>query len=173
MRPRPDPVGPDQRSVWDFPRPAIAERSAAHVRIEHGGQVIADTRASVCTFETSHPPSYYILPDDIAPGVLRISGGGLLLRVEGLCTLLGRGDRQHRPAARWLELSRSDTCLRHAAGPCRLLRHAVRPLLGQWRNGRPTAGLVLRWLDHQRPRRSFQGRPREHGLVSEDPFDRL
>ena len=83
MRPRPDPVGPDQRSVWDFPRPAIAERCAAHVRIEHGVHVIADTRASVCTFETSHPPSYYILPDDIAPGVLRISGGGSFCEWKG------------------------------------------------------------------------------------------
>lgn len=70
MRPRPDPVRPGQESVWAYPRPAIAEPSDAHVRIEHLGRVIADTRAAVRTLETSHPPSWYIPPDAIAPGVL-------------------------------------------------------------------------------------------------------
>ncbi|KQN19219.1 hypothetical protein ASE86_11885 [Sphingomonas sp. Leaf33] len=70
MRPRPDPVGPGQTSVWDFPRPAIAEPSDAHVRIVHRGIVVAETRAAVRTLETSHPPSWYIPPGDIAPGLL-------------------------------------------------------------------------------------------------------
>ena len=83
MRPRPDPVGPGQHSVWQFPRPAIAERSDAHVRIEHGGLVIADTQASVRTLETSHPPSYYIPPEAIAPGVLRRAGGGSFCEWKG------------------------------------------------------------------------------------------
>jgi uncharacterized protein (DUF427 family) len=71
MRPRPDPARPGQESVWAYPRPAIAEASTAHIVIEHRGVIIADTRASVRTLETSHPPSYYIPPADIAPGVLR------------------------------------------------------------------------------------------------------
>ena len=75
MRPRPDPVGPGQQSVWSYPRPAIAQPCAAHVMIEHDGQVIADTRASVRTFETSHPPTYYIPPDSIAAGILRRAEG--------------------------------------------------------------------------------------------------
>ena len=68
-----DPVLPGQVSVWDFPRPAIAERCARHIRIAHRGQVIADTRASVRTLETSHPPSYYIPPDDVTMAPLRRS----------------------------------------------------------------------------------------------------
>ena len=83
MRPRPDPVGPGQRSVWGFPRPAIAERCAAHVRIDHSGHIIADTRASVRTFETSHPPSYYFPPDAIAPGVLRRASGSSFCEWKG------------------------------------------------------------------------------------------
>lgn len=75
MRPTPDPIGPGQTSVWTFPRPAIAEACAARVVIEHRGMIVADTRASVRTVETSHPPSYYIPPDDIAPGVLRRAAG--------------------------------------------------------------------------------------------------
>lgn len=83
VRPKPDPVLSGQRSVWDFPRPAIAEPCTAHVRIEHSGLVVADTHASVCTFETSHPPSYYFPPDAIAPGVLRAAGGGSFCEWKG------------------------------------------------------------------------------------------
>ena len=83
MMPKRDPVSPGQRSVWDFPRPAIAEPSDAHVRIEHLGVIIAETRASICTFETSHPPSYYIPPDAIAPGVLRRGAGSSFCEWKG------------------------------------------------------------------------------------------
>jgi uncharacterized protein (DUF427 family) len=86
VRPPPDPVGPGQTSVWSFPRPAIALPCAARVVIEHGGSVVADTRASVRTLETSHPPSYYIPPADIAPGVLRRAGGGSFCEWKGMAT---------------------------------------------------------------------------------------
>ncbi|RZM37087.1 MAG: DUF427 domain-containing protein [Sphingomonas sp.] len=71
MRPRPDPVGPGQESVWQYPRPAIAELGKRHIRIEHFGVVVADTYAAVRTIETSHPPTWYIPPDAITPGLLR------------------------------------------------------------------------------------------------------
>ena len=72
-RPQPDPVGAGQTSVWGYPRPAIAEPSDRHVRIEHRGVIVADSRAAVRTLETSHPPSWYIPPGDIAAGVLQRS----------------------------------------------------------------------------------------------------
>lgn len=83
MRPHPDRVGPGQISVWSFPRPAIAEPSAAHVVIEHRGTIVADTSASVRTLETSHPPSYYIPPDAIAPNVLRRASGSSFCEWKG------------------------------------------------------------------------------------------
>lgn len=51
--------------MWSYPRPAIAQHSDRHIRIEHRGQTIADTRIAVRTIETSHPPSYYIPPADV------------------------------------------------------------------------------------------------------------
>ncbi len=66
VRPRPDPVGPGQESVWAYPRPAIAEPTARHIVLARGGATIADTRAAVRTLETSHPPTYYLPPDDVA-----------------------------------------------------------------------------------------------------------
>lgn len=73
MRVAPDPVGPGQESVWAYPRPAIAEPSARRIRIEHRGRTIADTRGSIRTLETSHPPSYYIPPSDILMEAMRRS----------------------------------------------------------------------------------------------------
>jgi uncharacterized protein (DUF427 family) len=69
--PQPDPVMPGQESVWDYPRPAIAEPTGRHIRIVHNGQVLADTRTAWRTLETSHPPTYYIPQADIAMALLR------------------------------------------------------------------------------------------------------
>ena len=76
MRPVPDRVGPGQTSVWDYPRPAVAEPTTRHIVIEHRSVVLADTRAAVRTTETSHPPSYYLPPDDVLTSALRRSRRG-------------------------------------------------------------------------------------------------
>lgn len=68
--PEPDQTGPGQESVWDYPRPAVAEPSDRHIVIRHKGIVLADTRSSRRTLETSHPPTYYLPQDDIAMDLL-------------------------------------------------------------------------------------------------------
>ena len=83
MIPIPEPVAPGQESVWLFPRPAIAEPTCARVVIVHAGTIVADTRASVRTLETSHPPSYYIPREDIAPGILRLTHGSSFCEWKG------------------------------------------------------------------------------------------
>ncbi|MCU0523743.1 MAG: DUF427 domain-containing protein [Elainella sp. Prado103] len=54
-----------QESVWDYPRPPRLEDSTKHIRIIFNDVVIADTQRSKRVLETSHPPSYYIPPEDI------------------------------------------------------------------------------------------------------------
>ena len=73
MHPKPDLPGPNQESVWTYPRPAIAQPTTARIQIIHHGLTIADSSACVRTLETSHPPSYYIPPNDIAAEYLRAS----------------------------------------------------------------------------------------------------
>ena len=68
--PTPDIPLPGQESVWNFPRPAIAERTSSHIKIIHQGVTIAETRAAVRTLETSHPPSFYIPRADVAMALL-------------------------------------------------------------------------------------------------------
>jgi uncharacterized protein (DUF427 family) len=65
MQPTPDIPKPGQESVWDYPRPAIAEIVSSHLKIIHCGTTIAETRRGVRTLETSHPPSYYFPREDI------------------------------------------------------------------------------------------------------------
>jgi uncharacterized protein (DUF427 family) len=73
MKVIPEFAGPGRESVWSYPRPAVAELSRRHLKIVHRGVVVAETRAAIRTLETSHPPSYYFPPGDIAPSVLRPS----------------------------------------------------------------------------------------------------
>ena len=65
MRPQPLSPGPGQESVWEYPRPPRVEDTAKHILVVFNGVVIADTRRARRVLETSHPPIYYIPPDDI------------------------------------------------------------------------------------------------------------
>ena len=62
-------------SVWDYPRPPRLEASTKRVRVVLGGSEIADSTRTHRVLETSHPPVYYVPPEDISPGVLERSGG--------------------------------------------------------------------------------------------------
>ncbi len=54
-----------QESVWDYPRPPRVEDSSKHIEVILNGVVIADTRRAKRVLETSHPPVYYIPPEDV------------------------------------------------------------------------------------------------------------
>lgn len=57
--------GPGQESVWDYPRPPRLEDSSKLIEIIFNGVTIAETRTAKRVLETSHPPVYYIPPEDI------------------------------------------------------------------------------------------------------------
>lgn len=57
--------GPGQESVWDYPRPPRVEPTDKRLRVLFSGQVIAETRRAFRVLETSHPPAYYIPPEDV------------------------------------------------------------------------------------------------------------
>lgn len=83
---RPDPAGPGQESVWDYPRPPSTEVTPRHVVVEWGGRVLADTRRAVRVCETSHPPVYYVPRHDVAGDVLERAGGGSWCEWKGIAT---------------------------------------------------------------------------------------
>ena len=65
MFPKRIPPGPGQESVWDYPRPPRLEPVTERLRVVFGGEVVADTVNAKRVLETSHPPSYYIPPEDV------------------------------------------------------------------------------------------------------------
>src|SRR5688572_20970159 len=75
--------GPGQVSVWDFPRPPRIEPVNARVRVEFGGQIIADTTAALRVCETASPPTYYIPPSDIAQQYVTRGGGSSFCEWKG------------------------------------------------------------------------------------------
>ena len=67
--------GPGTESVWDYPRPPRLEDSSAHIQVIVAGEIIADTRRAKRILETSHPPVYYISPEDVRMELLRPAPG--------------------------------------------------------------------------------------------------
>lgn len=61
--------------VWEYPRPPALVPCERRVRIELGGVVVADSTAAFRVLETSHPPTVYVPPGDIAAGALRPAAG--------------------------------------------------------------------------------------------------
>ena len=57
-------------SVWDYPRPPAVEPSVKPVRVEHGGETIAESDHALRVLETSQPPAYYFPPGDVRSDLL-------------------------------------------------------------------------------------------------------
>jgi uncharacterized protein (DUF427 family) len=103
--PQPDPVGPGQESVWDYPRPPRLERTSSEIVVVLGDEEIARTTPdlpALRVLETSHPPTYYLPIDDFRPGALRAADGASWCEWKGHARyydVLG-GDRV-APRAAW------------------------------------------------------------------------
>ncbi|MDX1622839.1 MAG: DUF427 domain-containing protein [Gemmatimonadota bacterium] len=70
--PRVEPL-PGQESVWDYPRPPEVERVTRALRVELGGEAIAETAHGLRVIETASPPTYYFPPDDVRTELLEPS----------------------------------------------------------------------------------------------------
>ncbi|MEJ2748876.1 MAG: DUF427 domain-containing protein [Anaerolineae bacterium] len=75
-RPVPNPIGPGQESVWDYPRPPRLEPVRKRIQVVFNDVTIADTKHAWRVLETSHPPVYYLPPEDIVMTYLSPGSGG-------------------------------------------------------------------------------------------------
>ncbi len=64
---KPEPIIPKtgEESVWDYPRPPRIEDFDGRIRIFFNGKIVADTTNAKRVLETSHPPVYYLPPEDV------------------------------------------------------------------------------------------------------------
>lgn len=93
--------GPGQESVWDYPRPPRLEAVSRHIRVVFADTVIAETDRAVRVLETSHPPVYYIPPEDIRMQHLERESGSSFCEWKGRAVYytVAVGDRKARHAA--------------------------------------------------------------------------
>ena len=66
---------PGQESVWDYPRPPRVAACSDDVRVLVAGQEIANSQRTYRVLETSHPPVYYLPPEDINMELLERAAG--------------------------------------------------------------------------------------------------
>ena len=64
---------PGQESVWDYPRPPRWETVSKQIRVVVNGISIVDSGNAKRVLETSHPPVYYIPPEDIRMDLMAAS----------------------------------------------------------------------------------------------------
>ena len=58
--------GPDQESVWDYPRPPRVDPVPERIRVMIGGRTVADSARALRVLETAGAPVYYLPPGDVA-----------------------------------------------------------------------------------------------------------
>ena len=93
--------GPGQESVWDYPRPPRLEPAGRRIEVVFNGETIAATDHAWRVLETSHPPVYYIPPEDIRQGVLQPAPGRSFCEWKGEARYwtVQVGDRRAEKAA--------------------------------------------------------------------------
>lgn len=100
MKPKPIAPGTGQESVWDYPRPPRIEDFDGHIIIKYAGEVIADTTRAKRVLETSHPPVYYIPPQDVKTELLSPADNHSFCEWKGSANYyhLNAGEKQVRYA---------------------------------------------------------------------------
>lgn len=94
--------GPGQESVWDYPRPPRLEDVEKKVKVVFGGVTLAYTTRAKRVLETSHPPVYYIPPEDIRMEHLKSAGGRSFCEWKGVASYYDIGtDERTEARAAW------------------------------------------------------------------------
>lgn len=75
-------------SVWDYPRPPALVACTRRVRIELGGVVVARSDSALRVLETSHPPTIYVPPSDVAAGCIKPAAGRSYCEWKGVAGYL-------------------------------------------------------------------------------------
>ncbi len=88
LKPRRIEPGPGQESAWDYPRPPRLEPSDRVIRVEFGGEVVAESKRTWRVLETSHPPVYYIPLDDVREKFLEPSSRSSFCEWKGQASYL-------------------------------------------------------------------------------------
>ena len=76
--------GLGQESVWDYPRPPRLEDSEKRIKVDFGEVTVAYTTRAKRVLETSHPPVFYIPPEDTRMEHLKLAEGKSFCEWKGV-----------------------------------------------------------------------------------------
>jgi uncharacterized protein (DUF427 family) len=152
VRPKRIEPGPGQESVWDYPRPPRVEEVSKRIEIVFAGTKIADTVRAKRVLETSHPPVYYIPPEDVRLEYLVEAPGSSFCEWKGMAkyhTVMVGSRRADKAAWSYPEPRAEYEAIRDHlafyAGPmdaCTVGGERVEPQPGGFYGGWITAGVV-------------------------------
>jgi uncharacterized protein (DUF427 family) len=152
VRPSPEPAGPGQESVWDYPRPPRLERTSALLEVVLGGVVVGSTRDGWRVLETSHPPTYYLPPEAFAGGTLRPAAGSSWCEwkgeasyfdlVSGALVAPRAAWTYERPSPGFEELAGAVAVMAAQVDECRVDGEVVIPQPGSFYGGWVTSTVV-------------------------------
>ena len=93
--------GPDQESVWDYPRPPEVREARAPLKVVFGGEVIAETSRGLKVCETAGAPVYHFPLDDVRQEFLQPISGSTFCEWKGEAVYfdLVVGDKKSAQAA--------------------------------------------------------------------------
>lgn len=158
---------PKKESVWDYPRPPRLERFPGPIRIVHRGVTIAEDAWAWRVLETSHPPTYYLPPDQLTEqgglGLIRSRHRAthcewkgkaeyLDLDLPGEAVLPACGWRYSNPVPAFADLK---DCVALYSGPLELCEVAGEQV--QRQEGDFYGGWINSWIDGGK--RGFKGGP--------------
>jgi uncharacterized protein (DUF427 family) len=151
-RPKPIEPGTGQESVWDYPRPPRLEPVDKRLQVLFGGQTVAETRRAWRVLETSHPPVYYLPPEDVEMALLRQADGGSWCEWKGQASyydvVVGRRIARraawtyHHPAAAFRQIKDHVAFYAWAMDACLVDGEKVRPQPGRFYGGWITIDIV-------------------------------
>lgn len=95
MKPIPIPPKDGQESVWDYPRPPALQKTRHSLQIYFGNSKICESSDIWRVLETSHPPVYYINPNDFKKGVLIPTSGSSYCEWKGTARYYNIGFDHH------------------------------------------------------------------------------
>ena len=93
--------GPGQESVWDYPRPPVAEACPRLVEVKDGDTLIARTTASYRVKETASPPTFYLPPEDVRAELLVPVSGSSVCEWKGAASYFALAREPSEPVA-WI-----------------------------------------------------------------------
>lgn len=153
MRPRREPVGPGQESVWDYPRPPAVVASDELVRVVHEGTLLAETKRAWRVLETSHAPAYYIPAADVDWSFLKEVAYKTVceykgvasyadLRLPGVAPVVRVGWWYANPNPGYEQLTNAVCFYPQRVDRCEVAGEAVTPLASQFYGDWPTSRIA-------------------------------